>query len=52
MEVFESLLNNAVNQFKANKFDKAFEDVHAAMRYLKGVIDAQKQLSQEPPQKP
>lgn len=42
MDIFEELLNSAQVSYKGDRFDRAFELLQAATKFLKGLIDAKK----------
>lgn len=52
MEIFEELLNKAQESYKAGKFEHALELTVAALKYIRGLLDAKKLTSPKPPEKP
>jgi len=51
MEIFEQLLNNANENYKAGKFEKAQELTLAAIKYVRAMLEAKKLTSPAPPLK-
>lgn len=49
MEIFEELLNKAQESYKAGKFERAYELMVAAVKYLRGVLDAKKLTTTKAP---
>lgn len=47
MEIFKELLRCAQELYETGKYDNALETLQAAVKYLRGLLDAKKQISQK-----
>lgn len=51
MEIFNELLVRAREDYTAGNHEKAYDTLQAALKYLKGMMDAERLISQKSSQK-